>query len=366
MFSKRSDGVKVKGLDAVTKAAPFFMPTRLGAQNYMLHEFRCEPIDEFIARQRRLGNNYTYTHIMMASLVRLLYLRPKLNYFVNHNVIYEHKDITICMVVKKKLNDESEDVDLKFHFTGRESLPQIKEYVDKLIAENVSEDSVYGTTKDADALGKLPNWLFRLAMKIIRWMDRHNMLPKKLIDASCFHSSCFLTNLKSIKIDAINHHLYDFGTCSLFIAMGKEKIAPVVEKNKELKLGKVMNVGLTMDERVADGFYFGKTLRIWKDMFENLDCLLEPMPEDGSKKMTIKKRKTKKSKVKKMKVKKQKLTKEQIAEQKLHEKEEKLKIREEKREEKERQKEESKEEKDRLREEKKVLKFEKKNHKVAE
>lgn len=365
MFSKRSDGVKVKGLDAVTKAAPFFMPTRLGAQNLMMLEFRCEAMDEFISRQRKLGNNYTYTHLMLASLVRLFYLRPKLNYFINHNVTYEHKDITICMAVKKKLTEESEDVDLKFHFTGRENLQQIKEYVDSEIAKNTSDESVYGTTKDADILGKLPNWLFRLAMKIVRWMDRHNILPKSLIEASCFHTSCFMTNLKSIKIDAINHHLYEFGTCSIFVAMGKEKMAPVVEKNKELKLGKVMNVGLSMDERIADGFYFGKTLRVWKDILANPDCLLEEMPDDGTKKMPKKKRKAKKSKTKKSKVKKVKESKTEIAARKRALKEEKLKAKEVRHEEKERQKEEKIEEKDRLREEKKILKEEKKNHKEA-
>lgn len=356
MFSKRSDGVKVKNLDPVTKAAPFFMPTRLGAQNYMETQFRCEAIDEFVSRQRKLGNTYTYTHLMIASLVRLLYLRPKLNYFINHNVIYERKDITICMVVKKQLSDEGEDVDMKFHFTGRESLPQIKEYLDSEIAKHISPDSVYGTTKDADALGKLPNWLFRLALKFVRFMDRHNFMPKSLIEASCFHCSVFLTNLKSIKLDAIQHHLYEFGNASLFVAMGREKVAPVVEKNKELKLGKVMNVGITMDERVADGFYFAKSLRIWKDIFANLDCLLDPMPDDGSKKMTIKKRKkTKKSKVKKSKVKSSK-SKEQSALKKQQEKEKKLRIKEEK--------EKVKEEKEKLKEEKKHLKQQK--HKEAE
>lgn len=356
MFSKRSDGVKVKNLDPVTKAAPFFMPTRLGAQNYMETQFRCEAIDEFISRQRKLGNTYTYTHLMIASLVRLLYLRPKLNYFINHNVIYERKDITICMVVKKQLSDDGEDVDMKFHFTGRESLPQIKEYLDSEIAKHISPDSVYGTTKDADALGKLPNWLFRLALKFVRFMDRHNFMPKSLIEASCFHCSVFLTNLKSIKLDAIQHHLYEFGNASLFVAMGREKVAPVVEKNKELKLGKVMNVGITMDERVADGFYFAKSLRIWKDIFANLDCLLDPMPDDGSKKMTIKKRKkTKKSKVKKSKVKSSK-SKELSALKKQQEKEKKLRIKEEK--------EKVKEEKEKLKEEKKHLKQQK--HKEAE
>ncbi len=355
MFSKRSDGIKVKGLDAVTKAAPFFMPTRIGATNYFMDQIRCENMDEFIARQKKLGNNYTYTDIMLTSLVRLLYMRPKLNYFINHNVTYEHKDISICMVVKKKLADEGEDVDLKFHFSGRESLPEVKKYVEEIIEKNIATDSVYGTTSTADALGKMPNWLFRLAIRIVSWLDRHNMMPKSLIKDSCFHCSAFLTNLKSIKNDAILHHLYEFGTCSLFVAMGKEKIAPVVEKNKELKLGKVMNLGITMDERVADGFYFAKSLRIWKDMFANPDCLLESMPDDGSKKITIKKRKKKKTKVKKSRVKKDKnaliLTKQQLKAQKEQFKKEKEK---------------EKAEKKILKFEKKLQRAEKKNKKVAE
>lgn len=365
MFSKRSDGIKVKNLDAVTKAAPFFMPTRLGSQNLMMLEFRCEAMDEFILRQRRLGNNYSYTHLMIASIVRLFYLRPKLNYFINHNVIYEHKDISICMAIKKQLKEESEDVDLKFHFSGKENLQQIKEYVDDLITKNTSDDSVYGTTKDADVLGKLPNWLFRFAMKVVRFMDRHNMLPKSLIEASCFHTSCFLTNLKSIKLDAINHHLYEFGTCSIFVAMGKEKMSPVVEKNKEIKLGKVMKVGLSMDERVADGFYMGKSLKVWRDILENPDCLLEEMPDDGTKKMPKKKRKAKKGKVKKSKVKKAKSSKLESAARKKIIKEEKIKAKEERQEEKERQKEELRDEKNRAKEEKRIIKEEKKNHKVA-
>ena len=91
----------------------------------------------------------------------------------------------------------------------------------------------YETTKTAGSLNKLPNWIFRLFMRIARFLDRHNCLPKSLIKASPFHTSVFVTNLKSLKLDAIHHHLYEFGTCSLFIAMGKEKMTPVVEGNKE-------------------------------------------------------------------------------------------------------------------------------------
>ena len=328
MFKKRSDGYLVKGLDTISKAGPFFMPTRIESQNTCFNPVRCEALDEFIAREKRAGNSFSYTHFVIASLVRLFYLRPKLNYFVSHNVIYEHKNIEVCMVIKKTLKDDGEEVTLKIPFTGRESIFEVKEKLDKEIEANLSLNAEkYDTTKKAGALNMLPNWGFRLFMKLARFMDRHNILPKSLIKASCFHCSVFVTNLKSLKIDAINHHLYEFGTCSLFVAMGKEKMVPVVEGNKELKIGKVMNIGINMDERVADGFYYAKSLRMWNDMFANPDCLKQAMPDDGSKKMVIKKkRKSKKDQTTKKvknksektkKSKKRKKTKEQIERQKL-------------------------------------------------
>lgn len=304
MCKRRSDARYVKGLDTITKAGPFFLRTRIESQNFYVNPVRCEKIDDFIARERKNGNVFTYTHVVIASIVRLYYLRPKLNYFISNSTFYEHKDISISMVIKKSLTDNGEEVTLKIPFTGRESIFEVKEKIDKEIADNIGYDAeAYSTTKTAGILNHLPNWMFKTFMWFARFLDKHNIMPKAFIKASPFHTSCFVTNLKSIKLDAIDHHLYEFGTCSLFISMGKEKMVPVVEGNKEIKLGKVMNLGVKMDERVADGFYFGKTLRIWNDMFENPDCLKEAMPEDGSKNIKIKKRRAKKEKIKKAKTK---------------------------------------------------------------
>ena len=96
-----------------------------------------------------------------------------------------------------------------------------------------------------------------------------------LINASPFHTSCYVTYLKSIKCDAIIHHIYNFGTTGLFVAIGKEKHVPVADF-EELKVGKVMNLGINMDERFCDGFYFAKSLRMWNDMFHNLEALEKP------------------------------------------------------------------------------------------
>ncbi|MBQ8908872.1 MAG: 2-oxo acid dehydrogenase subunit E2 [Clostridia bacterium] len=303
MFGHRSDGKKVKGLDIIEKAGPYFMNQRIDAVNYITVKIPCSPMDEFIARERKNGNSYSYMHILFATIVRVLYTKKKLNRFIMRGAIYQRNTISITMDVKKKLTEEGEDMTLKFMFTGRESLAQIKEIIDNEIAKNVApEEASDQTTKTAGKFCKLPDFLFRWALALARWLDKRGMLPKSLIKASPFHTSCFVTNLKSIKLGHIYHHLYNFGTTSMFFSMGKEQMEPVVENNKEIKVAKILNIGMSLDERVADGFYMGKCLKLFKDLMTNPDSLLESMPDDGSiPKQIIKKKKAKVKKVDKLK-----------------------------------------------------------------
>lgn len=297
MFGYRNDGKKVKGMGIIDKAEPFFMPQRIDAVNYTTVKVKCDSIDEFIARERKNGISYSYMHIVIATIVRILYIRKKLNRFIMRGSIYQRNTISISMDIKKKLEDDGEQVCLKMFFTGRESIEEVKKIVDDEIAKNLQESEVHSTTKTAGKLTSLPDFLFRWTMAFVRFLDKHGLLPKALIKASPFHTSCFLTNLKSIKLNYIFHHLYNFGTTTIFVAMGKEKVEPYVENNKELKIAKMLTMGVSLDERVADGLYMGKSLRLFSDYIKNPDNLKTSLPNDG----TIPKKATKIVKFKKIK-----------------------------------------------------------------
>ncbi len=322
MFSKRYDGVKVKGLSITEKAGPFFMPDRIGCQQYITQTVKCEPIDKFIKEQRALGKDYSYTHVLLASIVRLLYLKPKLNRFIMRNVTYEHKKIELCMVVKQKLTEEAEELQLKFVFDGTESIEEVKQIIDSTIEKNIKTgDKEYNTSKAAGFLNKLPAWMFRAAVWFLKWFDRRNLFTKLISETSCFHCSCFVTNLKSIKLDAIYHHLYEFGTCSLFVAMGKTKVTPLIEDNERVVAEKVFDLGITLDERVGDGLYFSKSLRVWNDIFTHPECLLEKQISKTVLKKPRKKRKEGRKRIKdekKLKLKERKENKKRKKEEKTN------------------------------------------------
>lgn len=276
MFSKRCDGVEVRDMGVIEQATAYFMPMRIDAVNKYTNTIDCAPIDEFIKQQRQNGVHYTYNDIFVASVVRILYERPKLNRFINRCVVYQRNDICISMAVKKDLQDDGEEMTLKFHFKGTETLPEVKKIVDDEISKHLGYKQIdQSTVNAAGKLNHLPHFLFRWALAFVRFLDRHNMLSRSLIEASPFHTSLFMANLKSIKLGKVYHHLYNFGTTTIFATLSKEEFRPVANRFGEVSPQKVCDIGLSLDERVCDGLYFSHSLKLWTKLLSNPNMLFE-------------------------------------------------------------------------------------------
>lgn len=280
MFGRRADGRRVKDLMIIEKAMPYFMPMRIDGVNLYNQKINCASMDEFILKERNeSGVHFNYTEILMAACVRMIYEREKINRFIMNCQIYQRNEITISMSIKPKLKDDCDEVTLKFHFTGRESIYQVKEIVDAEIARNTQPKAeAHQTTAFAGKLDKMPYWMFTLAMKLIRFADKRGLLPKSLIDVSPFHTSIFITDLRSIKLNKLYHHLYNFGTTTMFGALGKVNYVPVSDRSGEVKVEKQMELGLTLDERVADGLYYGTSVKLLMKYLENPALLKEELP----------------------------------------------------------------------------------------
>ena len=299
MFGRRADGRRVKNLMVIEKAGPYFMPERIDGVNLYKQQIRCKALDEFILKERQeSGVHFNYTEILIAACVRMIYERPKVNRFIVNCQIFQRNEITVSMAVKPKLTDDADEITLKFHFTGRENIYEIKKIVDDEIKKNMAQNAeTHETTKVAGVLGKMPYWMFKVAMKLIRFLDRYGLLPKSLIDASPFHTSIFVTDLKSIKLNKVYHHLYNFGTTTMFGALGKVNYVPVSDRDGNIHTEKIMDLGLSLDERVADGLYYGNSVRLLLKYLENPEALKQSLAEvevKGKAKKMSKKKKDKK------------------------------------------------------------------------
>lgn len=276
MFGFRSDGIKLKGIDPIQKIIPHIMSSRHDSQNSTKYELRCEPLDNFIRSERRNGNNFNYFHILICGILRTLALYPRLNRFVMNGRIYQRKYFSVSFVVKRGLSATANESTVRLTFKGTETLSEVRDKVNAAISENNKSDSENGTDNLANFLTRVPNIFIKMGVGLVKWLDKHGMLPKSVIAVSPFHTSFFITNLKSIKGDYIYHHLYDFGTTGLFVAMGKETMQPVVEGD-QIVPGKVMNLGWVTDERFCDGFYFVTAFKHLRKFLEDPSLLMTPL-----------------------------------------------------------------------------------------
>ena len=275
---KRPDGRIIKDLDPIQKIMPYVMTTRSDSMNMYEDTFACEILDSYIKEKEQEGLKLSYMHIIIAAMVRLLALRPQLNRFVMNGRIYARPKIWVSFVVHPTLKDGSAGTTIKLCFEGTESIYEIADKINEAVEKETKKRTGENDTDKMlrILMNKIPGPLIKFVINTLMWMDKHNIMPKVIVDLSPFHTSFFLTNLKSLGINHVFHHTYNFGTTGLFIAMGKEKAIPVIKKGEVIE-EKHMGYGFVTDERFCDGLYFAMSLRQLRKIMRNPKCLETPL-----------------------------------------------------------------------------------------
>ena len=275
---KRPDGRVLKDVEPMQAIMPYVMRTRTDSMNMYEDTFACEPMDAYIKEKEAQGIKLGYMHILIAAIVRLIALRPQLNRFVMNGKIYARPKIWVSFVVHPTLKDGSTGTTIKLCFEGTETILEVAEKINEAIEKETTKRV---GENDTDKLLRLitkmiPGFLIKSVVNTLMWMDKHNIMPKIIVDLSPFHTSFFITNLKSLGIKHIYHHTYEFGTTGLFFAMGKEELVPKVKKG-EIVQEKHMGFGLVSDERFCDGLYFAMSLRLMRKFMRNPKVLEKPL-----------------------------------------------------------------------------------------
>lgn len=273
MFGKRPDGKVVKGLKPFYKIIPYIMKKRSDSQVFFEDRIYLENVNEYIKKKKEEGIRITHMEFMLAAIGRLMEERPHLNRFIMNRKIYQRNENVISLAIKKKLIDESIETTVKFRIKPEDTIIDIAKQVEDVVAENKKEEKENMTDKIAAFIMAFPNFVIKFLMAVIVFLDNHGLLPKAVIDASPFHTSAFLTNLGSLGINSIYHHIYDFGTTSIFFAMGNKRY----EKDTEGNIRVFIDLKVVADERICDGLYYARSFALLKKYFEKPEILEEPI-----------------------------------------------------------------------------------------
>lgn len=272
-FMARKDGKRFKGADMMYTIAPYIMDKRCDACNSVTVHLPYEPMHEYIVKKRAEGVKLSHLALIIAAYVRTCAKYPALNRFVVNRKIYSRNELIVAMVVQRAVGAEGTMGKLSFELI--DTVFDVNDKMNKYIEDNRQEDS----NKTDELMHKLTKFAFLLgpAVAIIKWADKHGLLPKAVINASPFHASMVISNLASIRTNHIFHHIYDFGTVGQIITIGNSENKPIIKDN-EIQLQKVMPLGIVCDERIASGAYYAKCFHEIEKLLKNPE-LLEAAPD---------------------------------------------------------------------------------------
>lgn len=273
----RKEGRRIKGGMPMDAVSPFIMTNRVGASNTFSATVDISKCEELIRQKRQEGMKALgMIHIFMAAYVRVVSQLPGVNRFIRGQRLYARKNIEICMAIKKQLKLNAPETVIKVFATPHDTLVSIYDQLCRELEENKQPGDHNSMDTAARVLVSLPSVFLKFVVWFLKFMDYFGMLPRALTKLSPFHGSMFITNMGSLGMPPIFHHLYDFGNLPIFIAMGSKRTEYALNKEGAVETRRVIDFTLVCDERICDGHYYATAFKKLKRCLENPDQLFQP------------------------------------------------------------------------------------------
>lgn len=275
----RYDGYKVREMDPLFSVIPHIMRTRLDSQVFFDEEVDISGLRKFIVENRENIPGLSMYHFFVAAIIRTVVQRPRINRFVSGRKVYSRSYIRASLAIKKTLSDNGEEALVMPEFDVTDTLADVTRKFNDAISEAKAEEEKSrgnGTETAVKMLNAVPGFIKKFFVWIMRNLDAVGLMPKVINKVSPFHSTIFITNVGSLGLRPVYHHLYEFGTTSMFLAIGRKEVKNEIKRDGEIVHKHVMNMRFVVDERICDGYYFASAIKLFKYYVKNPELLLLP------------------------------------------------------------------------------------------
>lgn len=272
----RKDARLVRDIDGMHFITPLLYPNRCDNEAFISEQIDLTAAKAYLQKLNSENPEFKYTlfHLVVTAVIRTITQRPLMNRFIANKNLYERKEVSAAFVIKKQFADESHEGLAIVRANDESNIFTIHEDIRRRVTDcrggKVDESSNF-----MDIFVKMPRWLSKSLVKIVTILDKHGKVPSSLIATDPYYASVVLTNLGSIKMKGGYHHLTNWGTNSVFVTIGEIKNRPRYNEDGTYDMIESVDLGLTVDERIADGYYYSKTVRLLKKLLENPELLEE-------------------------------------------------------------------------------------------
>lgn len=279
-FGDRRDGTLLRDIDSMHFIMPMIYPNRCDNEAFLSECIDLTNINKYLEQKNAGDPEYKYNlfQIMVTAMLKTITLRPKMNRFIANKNMYQRKEVSAAFTVKKLFSDEGGEALTFIHSKPEDNIDTIHNEIYRQVSFCRSENKDESTAA-MDTFQKLPRFIAKAGVRFAGFLERHGWAPQFLIGTDPYYSSVVLSNLGSLKLHAGYHHLTNWGTCSVFCVIGERKLRPFYDENGNVEMRDSVDLTLTIDERIADGYYYSKTIRLLRKLLENPELLELPLNE---------------------------------------------------------------------------------------
>lgn len=274
----RKDAKKVRNLDGLHNVMIDIKPERCDSDVYMNKEIDVTKLIKYVEKYKKEhpDNKITYFHAFAMAFAKTIYNKPLLNRFVANRTFYDRNDVIIAFVAKIAFEEDSEEVMINIKVDKDDNIFTLRDKITKRVAKirnSKKGEKKENTNNIVDVVGKLPKLIRMIVTGTLKFLDKHGWLPESITKDNLYYSSVILSNLGNFKIGSIYHNIVNFGTSSIIATMGMIHKSKVIDKDGKEKIIDVCDFGVNMDERIADGYYFAKSIKVLEYIFDNPELL---------------------------------------------------------------------------------------------
>ena len=280
----RRDGRKIRSLPPMNYVSPFIMKTRSDAQNYFKASIDYDAIETYIKEKREHGlSGFGFMHLIVAAYVRMVSQKPAIHRFIAGQRIFSRNEIVLSMMVKKEMKLNAQETAIKVRFQPTDTAEDVYHRMEEAIDIARRQGDTTNLDFVARAINIMPAVLLRLFVGLMQLLDYFGLMPKVINEASPFHCSIFVSNLGSLGIPPIYHHLYNFGNTPVFITFGAKRRELALTEEGNIYKRTVVDYTVVTDERITDGHYMASAFKSLEKLFHvpsKLDTPPEQVIED--------------------------------------------------------------------------------------
>lgn len=279
-FGDRKDGYLVKDVPGLQTIMGHLMPNRTDSEVYLNDKIDATELMKYLEKKNAEHPDYKTTifHCAVTALARMVMERPMMNRFIQGRRTYQRKEISLSFVAKRRFTDHSEEALMVLIPKETDTIDEVsKKIVGEVRETRKSEHATGGVDQLMDALAKLPRPLLMLVVKIVRILDFWGVNPDFITAGDPNYTTILCSNLGSIKCPSVYHHLNNYGTNSIMVTIGTLHKEEMLMEDGTKQIRDVIDIGATLDERIADGFYFARSLKLVKYIFAHPEMLDQPL-----------------------------------------------------------------------------------------